>query len=72
VIVEFQSYLNVFWLVIITVCTVGYGDLFACTVAGRAITLLLAMCASFVMAILVGIITSKFKLENNQLLTALH
>ena len=52
--------------------TVGYGDVFATTYMGRTVTIMLAVSASFMMAIVVGVVASSFALAPNEKLTAVH
>ena len=46
------------WMVIITVTTVGYGDIFPCTVPGQCVTVMIAISGSLLMALIVTIVTS--------------
>lgn len=50
---EMNSYGTAIWLVIITVTTVGYGDYSACTLPGRIVTILIALCGVVLMAVVV-------------------
>lgn len=46
----FDSYFNVVWLVIITLTTVGYGDIAAVTLPGRLLTIFVAISSLFIVA----------------------
>ena len=46
------------WLVIITLTTVGYGDVFPCTVPGRIVSITIALSGALLMAIIVTIVTN--------------
>ena len=52
----FSSISNCMWLVIITISTVGYGDLSTVTVLGRLISLLTAFIGLLISATLIGIV----------------
>lgn len=49
--------LNAIWLSTITITTVGYGDIYACTVPGRIVTLVVALSGVFIMALVVGVVS---------------
>jgi hypothetical protein len=53
----FDSFINSMWVVIITLTTVGYGDITASTFPGRFISVSIAICGSFLMAIVVMVVT---------------
>lgn len=46
----FDSFFNSIWLVVITITTVGYGDVFAMTVPGRVLTMCIAISSLFIIA----------------------
>ena len=48
-----DSYLNAIWMTVITLTTVGYGDLYPCTTGGRIVIMTLALWGSFIMSLLV-------------------
>jgi voltage-gated potassium channel len=54
---EFDSMFTSFWLVIITLTTVGYGDFFPCTFPGRLVASMIALTGSFLMALIVTTVT---------------
>jgi hypothetical protein len=53
---KFSTYSNCLWLVIITVFTVGYGDLTSQTDIGRAIAIIAALCGLILSATLIGLV----------------
>lgn len=53
---KFASYFNVLWLVIITVFTVGYGDLTPQSDLGRTIAIVAALCGLILSATLIGLV----------------
>ena len=54
------------WLVTITVTTVGYGDIYACTLPGQIITLFMAITGTFLMAMVVTIVSDNFSLDSQR------
>jgi hypothetical protein len=69
---HFDSYFNAIWLVVITVTTVGYGDVFACTLPGRIITCFIAIGGAFLMAIVVTVVSENFTLGKEEQVACLH
>ena len=62
----FDSYLTSVWCVIITMTTVGYGDVFAVSNFGRFISILNALWGAFIISLLVSSIGIIFELNDNQ------
>ena len=58
----FDSYFNSVWVTVITLTTVGYGDLAPCTFPGRIITMMLALWGTLLVSLLVVTISSIFDL----------
>ena len=61
----FDSLFNAFWLVVITMTTVGYGDLAPHTVPGRVVAMLAALVGGFLISLLVLAVSSVFDLSKN-------
>lgn len=59
-----DSYFNSIWLSIITMTTVGYGDITPFTAVGRAITIVLCIWGSFVLALFTIMMESIFELNS--------
>jgi hypothetical protein len=59
------------WLCIITLTTVGYGDVYAQSNTGKIVTVFIAISGTFMMALVVAIVTSQVELDDKQRL-ALH
>lgn len=59
----FDSFFAANWCVIVTLTTVGYGDITPGTLIGRCITMTIAISGSFMMALLVGTVTSQSELS---------
>jgi len=62
----FDDYFTSIWAVIITMTTVGYGDVFAVSPLGRMISIINALWGAFVISLLVGSISGIFNLHENQ------
>lgn len=65
--VEHQSYMNSFYWAIITVSTVGYGDVSAHTTLGKLLSILMALGGVVMFGVLTSSITSYFQEENEAL-----
>lgn len=55
---KFDYYFESIWLCIITLSTVGYGDIYAVTVEGKVISMGIAISGAFLMALVVTIVTN--------------
>ena len=53
---KFSTYFNSLWLIIVTVFTVGYGELTPQTDLGRAIAIIAALCGLILSATLIGLV----------------
>ena len=62
----FDSYFTAVWNVVITMTTVGYGDVYACSPFGRIISIMNALWGAFVISLLMGSIGTIFDLSNNE------
>ena len=67
-----DSYYNGIYCVIITMTTVGYGDLPPCTFLGRFIAIVSCVWGSFLMALCVVTVANIFDLTHNQKLALRH
>lgn len=68
---QMESVYQSVWLVIVTLTTVGYGDIFACTLPGRVVTLIIALSGSLLMALTVTTVTQQLDLSTKKKI-ALH
>lgn len=64
--IVFDDYFTSIWCVIITMTTVGYGDVYAVSPFGRIISLANAFWGSFLISMLVGLIANVFTLNEKQ------
>lgn len=53
-----NDFLNSFWLVLMTITTVGYGDYFPQTPLGRIIILVVAVWGTFIVSIMVVVVSN--------------
>ena len=58
-------YFNSIWLTVITLTTVGYGDISTVTVPGRILTMGLALWGTILLSLVVVVLTGIFELDNN-------
>jgi len=63
---NFQSLFSTMWFVIITMTSVGYGNIIATTPIGRFFALVTAIVGAFLNSLLVAILTSWFIMEERQ------
>lgn len=59
-----DSYFTNLWVTIITVTTVGYGDISAVTFPGKLVTIAMAISGTFIMALVVSVVSSAFELDS--------
>lgn len=62
----FDHYFTSIWCVIITMTTVGYGDVFAVSTIGRCVSIVNALWGAFVIGLLVSSIQDLKELSDNQ------
>jgi len=62
----FDSYLTAMWCVVITMTTVGYGDVYAVSPFGRYISIINALWGAFIISMLVASIGKVFDMSENQ------
>ncbi len=53
-----NDFLNSFWLILMTITTVGYGDYFPQTPLGRMIILVVAVWGTFIVSIMVVVVSN--------------
>ena len=62
--IDFRRFENCIWCVLITMTTVGYGDYYPRTFFGRIMTIMVAIWGSFMLSILVLVLTSSIECKN--------
>lgn len=60
------DYANAMWNVIITMTTVGYGDLYPKTFLGRMVTFFICIWGTCIMSLMVVAITNVFNLDSSE------
>ena len=68
----FDSYFNSVWCVIITMSTVGYGDISPSTTPGKCMGIIMALSGSFLFSLVVVTVAKIFDLEYNQHMAVRH
>ena len=58
----FDSYITSVWCVIITMTTVGYGDVYAISIYGRIVSTLNAIWGTFIISLLVAAMSRIFQI----------
>ena len=61
--IDFDNYLSSVWCVIITMTTVGYGDLYPVTLFGRIIGVIAAFWGTFLISLLIIVAADVFSLR---------
>lgn len=69
---NFDSYFNAVWFTVITLTTVGYGDVSPGTQPGKIVTIILGFWGSIFLALLVGTVMSIFNLDHDQEMALRH
>jgi voltage-gated potassium channel Kch len=60
----FNSFINTVWFAIVTMTTVGYGDYFPKSIFGRILAVFTAIWGSFVVSVVVVVLTNTFAMNN--------
>jgi len=67
-----DRYFNSIYVCIITMTTVGYGDISPSTTPGKVVTIILALTGTFMISIVVVTVSSIFDLSDNQKMALRH
>jgi voltage-gated potassium channel Kch len=63
---KFNYYWNAFWCMILTMTTVGYGDIFPVTTAGRITTIIACIWGMFVVSMIIVTLTNIIMLTKEE------
>ncbi len=66
-----NDFLNSLWLILMTITTVGYGDYFPHTAIGRIIILIVAIWGTFIVSMMVVVVSNTLTMEKNQKRTSI-
>jgi hypothetical protein len=69
---KFDEFFTSMWLCIITLSTVGYGDVSAVTFEGKCVSIGIAISGAFLMALVVTIVTSQVEINQKENLALTH
>ena len=61
-----KSYSNMFWMTIITVTTVGYGDYYPQTPIGRIISVIVVSWGVLIVSVMVVVLTNAFAMDRSK------
>ena len=64
--IQFKSYFNSIWFTVITLTTIGYGDVSPGSTPGKVITIVLAFWGAIFLALLVATVSNIFNLSHNE------
>lgn len=62
---RFESYFEAVWFTVVTLTTIGYGDVSPGTLPGKIVTILLGFWSAIFMALLVSTVSNIFNLTQN-------
>ena len=63
---SFRDFESAVWMIIITITTVGYGDIYPQTRGGRIVCILTAFWGTFIVSLMVLVVTSIFDLKHEE------
>jgi hypothetical protein len=64
--VDFNSYFQSVWVIVITICTVGFGDLVPFSSIGRIIIIITSFWGAFIISLVIIVCANLFNLSRNQ------
>ena len=68
----FDSYFTAIWFTVITLTTIGYGDISPGTMPGQLFTILLAFWGSLLLSLVVVVLTNIFELSESEKIALAH
>ena len=64
--IDFDDYFQAVWVIVITICTVGFGDLVPFSQIGRVIIMVTAIWGSFIISLVIVVAANLFMLSRSQ------
>jgi hypothetical protein len=64
--IDFDDYFQAVWAIVITICTVGFGDLVPYSQIGRVIIMITAIWGSFIISLVIVVAAKLFMLSRSQ------
>jgi hypothetical protein len=61
--VDFDSFFQSVWVIVITICTVGYGDLVPFSIIGRIIIMITSFWGAFIISLVIVVAANLFNLD---------
>ena len=58
-----NNFANALWLILVTITTVGYGDYYPQTILGRLIIFIVAIWGTFIVSIMVVVVSNTLKID---------
>jgi hypothetical protein len=63
--IDFDSYFQAVWVIVVTICTVGFGDLVPFSNIGRIIIMITAFWGAFIISLVIVVAVNLFNLSRN-------
>jgi hypothetical protein len=63
---DFETYFSAIWCIVISITTVGYGDIFPSTNMGRTLIMIAAIWGTFIISLVIVSVADIFKLSTNE------
>ena len=64
--IDFDSYFQAIWVIVVSITTVGFGDLVPYSYIGRVIIMIAAFWGAFLISLLIVTVSKTFELSRNQ------
>lgn len=64
--IDFDSYFQAIWVIVVSITTVGFGDLVPYSYIGRSIIIIAAFWGAFLISLLIVTVSKTFELSRNQ------
>ena len=64
--IDFDSFFQSVWVIVITICTIGFGDLVPFSSFGRVIIMITSFWGAFIISLFIVVAANTFNLSRNQ------